>query len=214
MLRVTGFFRAKAVLRSLTAIGLNKKLHIDRQSICASSRAYWSRKSIRTQLATGIETNRAALRALNLPNQARRHSAGGRPIIHDACLMAAFSPAKFAKGVVVELPYPTDDTRYITRAAIAGLEHVYREGFSFSKAEVLLMDLRQRGEYTNDLFAETQPAASERVMGVLDAINAKWGRDTLRPGRVPTTPDWGMRRDMMSRSFTTRIDQLWLVRCK
>lgn len=121
---------------------------------------------------------------------------------------------KFAKGVVCELPYPTDDTRYITRAAIAGLEHVFQEGFSFSKAEVLLMDLRQRGEYTDDMFAETQPAASERVMGVLDAINAKWGRNTLRPGRVPTVPGWGMRRDMMSQSFTTRIDQLWLVRCK
>lgn len=80
---------------------------------------------------------------------------------------------KFAKGVVCELPYPTDDTRYITRAAIAGLEHIYREGFSFSKAEVLLMDLCQRGEYTDDLFAQTQSAASERVMGVLDAINAK-----------------------------------------
>ncbi len=121
---------------------------------------------------------------------------------------------KFAKGVVYELPYPTDDTRYITRAAIAGLEHVFQEGFSFSKAEVLLMDLRQRGEYTDDLFAETQPAASKRVMGVLDAINAKWGRNTLRPGRVRTAPDWGMRRDMMSQSFTTRIDQLWQVRCK
>ena len=121
---------------------------------------------------------------------------------------------KFAKGVVCELPYPTDDTRYITRAAIAGLEHVYREGFAFSKAEVLLMDLRQRGEYTDDLFTETQPAASERVMGVLDAINAKWGRNTLRPGRVPTAPDWGMRREMMSQSFTTRLDQLWEVGCR
>lgn len=73
------------------------------------------------------------------------------------------------------------------------------------------MDLRQRGEYTDDLFAETQPAASERVMGVLDAINAKWGRNTLRPGRVTTAPDWGMRREMMSQSFTTRLDQLWEV---
>lgn len=76
------------------------------------------------------------------------------------------------------------------------------------------MDLRQRGEYTDDLFTETQSAASERVMGVLDAINAKWGRNTQRPGRVPTEADWGMRRDMMSQSFTTRIDQLWLVQCK
>lgn len=121
---------------------------------------------------------------------------------------------KFAKGVVCELPYATDDTRYITRAVIAGLEHVYREGFAFSKAEVLLMDLRQRGEYTDDLFTETQPAASERVMGVLDAINAKWGRNTLRPGRVPAAPDWGMKREMLSQSFTTRLDELWEVNCK
>ena len=76
------------------------------------------------------------------------------------------------------------------------------------------MDLCQRGEYTDDLFAETQPAASERVMGVLDAINAKWGRNTLRPGRVTTAPDWGMRREMMSQSFTTRLDQLWEVGCR
>lgn len=43
-----------------------------------------------------------------------------------------FSPdePKFAKGVLCELPYLTDDTRYITRAAIAGLEHEYRASFS------------------------------------------------------------------------------------
>ena len=118
---------------------------------------------------------------------------------------------KFAKGVVCELPYPTNDTRYIIRAAIAGLEHIYRDGFSFSKAEVLLMDLCQRGEYTDDLPKPSPPRRS--VMGVLDAINAKWGRNTLRPGRVTTAPDWGMRREMMSQSFTTRLDQLWVVRC-
>lgn len=121
---------------------------------------------------------------------------------------------KFSKGVVCELPYPTDDTRLVTRAALAGLEQVYREGFAFSKAEILLMDLRQRGEYTDDLFAEVQPAESERVMGVLDQINAKWGRGTIRPGRVPTAPDWGMRREMMSRSYMTRLDQLWEVGCR
>lgn len=121
---------------------------------------------------------------------------------------------KFARGVICELPYPTDDTRLITRAALAGLEEAYREGFAFSKAEILLMDLRQRGEFTDDLFAEVQPSESERVMGVLDQINAKWGRGTIRPGRVPTAPEWGMRREMMSQSYTTRLDQLWEVGCK
>ncbi|WP_313209463.1 Y-family DNA polymerase [Stutzerimonas nitrititolerans] len=118
---------------------------------------------------------------------------------------------KFAKGMLCELPYPTDDTRLITQAAFAGLEEVYRPGFSYAKAEVLLMDLCGRGEFTDDLFAASQPAASEKVMAVLDSVNAKWGRGTLRPGIVPASPEWGMRRELLSQSFTTRVDQLWKV---
>lgn len=121
---------------------------------------------------------------------------------------------KFARGVMVELPYHTDDTRLITRGALAGLEQLFREGFAFAKAEVLLVDLRQRGEYNDDLFAETQPASAEKLMGVLDQINSRWGRGTLRPGRVPADPEWGMRREMLSPCFTTRLDQLWTVKCR
>ncbi|MCE7776430.1 translesion error-prone DNA polymerase V subunit UmuC [Pseudomonas aeruginosa] len=118
---------------------------------------------------------------------------------------------KFTKGIICELPYPTDDTRLITKTASAGLELIFRAGFAFSKAEILLLDLRQRGEFTDDLFVATPPMAAERVMGVMDAINARWGRGTMRPAGVPAKPDWGMRREMMSPSYTTRIDQLWTV---
>jgi len=118
---------------------------------------------------------------------------------------------KFARGVICELPYPTDDTRIITKAAMAGLDEVFRQGFKYSKAEVLVIELRQRGEFTDDMFAQVQPEASEQVMSVMDLINAKWGRGTVRPGGVPADPGWGMRRDLKSPSFTTRLDELWRV---
>lgn len=118
---------------------------------------------------------------------------------------------KFAKGVSMELSYPTDDTRLITKAACEGLELLYRPGFAFSKAEVLLLDLRRPGEFTGDLFAEVQPERATKAMAVMDAINARWGRGTVRPGGVPAAPDWGMRRELMSQSFTTKVEQLWQV---
>ncbi|MCU7237173.1 translesion error-prone DNA polymerase V subunit UmuC [Pseudomonas peradeniyensis] len=125
-----------------------------------------------------------------------------------------FNPdeAKYAKGALVELPYPTNDTLLLTRAATEAAGQVYRSGFRYSKAEVLLMDLRQPGEFSDDLFAVTQPMACDRLMSMLDEINGKYGRGTMRTASVPDTPDWGMRREMMSRSYTTRIDQLWRVR--
>ena len=45
-------------------------------------------------------------------------------------------------------------------------------------------------------------------MTILDQINERWGRGTLRSASVPVRPDWGMRREMISKSYTTKIEQL------
>ncbi|MDT3243935.1 DUF4113 domain-containing protein [Pseudomonas amygdali pv. morsprunorum] len=50
------------------------------------------------------------------------------------------------------------------------------------------------------------------IIGVLDEINERWGRGTLRATSVPSDPDWAMRRELMSQSFTTRLDQLWIAK--
>lgn len=84
------------------------------------------------------------------------------------------------------------------------LEHVFQPGFKYSKAEVLLLDLRQPSEFLDDLFAVNQPLEASRVMAVLDKINGRWGRGTLRAASVPRNPDWGMRREMMSRTKRRR----------
>ena len=124
-----------------------------------------------------------------------------------------FNPdeAKYARGVVVTLPYPTDDVRLLTKAAVDAVDSVFQPGFRYSKAEVMLLDLRQPGEFSDDLFALNQPAEATRVMSVLDAINQRWGRGTLRAASVPVNPAWGMRRELMSQGYTTRLDQLWRV---
>jgi DNA polymerase V len=126
-----------------------------------------------------------------------------------------FNPeeAKYSNGVVVDLPYPTDDVRLLTKAAVDALDRIFRPGFNYSKAEVMLLSLCQPGEYTDDLFAASQPAETSRVMAVLDQINIRWGRGTLRSASVPSCPDWAMRRELMSQSYTTKLDQLWKVTC-
>ena len=124
-----------------------------------------------------------------------------------------FNPdeAKYARGVVVTLPYPTDDVRLLTKAAVDAVDSVFQPGFRYSKAEVMLLDLRQPGEFSDDLFAINQPVQATKVMSVLDEINQRWGRGTLRAASVPVNPAWGMRRELMSQGYTSRLDQLWRV---
>lgn len=104
--------------------------------------------------------------------------------------------------------------RLLTQTAVGALDRIFRPGFKYSKAEVILLNLCQPGEYTDDLFALSQPVEATRVMTVLDQINKRWGRGTLRSASVPADPEWGMRREMMSQSYTTRLGQLWTVSCE
>ncbi|MGE6793250.1 translesion error-prone DNA polymerase V subunit UmuC [Pseudomonas guineae] len=121
-----------------------------------------------------------------------------------------FNPneAKYANGLLCQLPYPTDDTRLIIAAAHEGINRLYRDGFSYAKAQVLLLDLCKRDEYTQDLFAAEQPARTEKLMSTLDAINNRWGRGTLQPGRITKPAEWAMRRAMLSPAYTTCWDSL------
>lgn len=179
-----------------------------KQEIC-SSRMFGIRleelEPIRQAVATYTATACEKLRAQQ--SVCRQIRVGIRTGMHDP------TEPKYANGVALHLPWASDDTRLITHYALLALEQIYRNGYAYSKAEVMLLDLCQRNEITGDLFAPQQPAAVTQVMTVLDQFNAKWGRGTLRPGRVELAPAWGMKREMLSQSYTTRLDQLWKVRC-
>ena len=80
------------------------------------------------------------------------------------------------------------------------MERVYREGFRYSKAEVLLLELSQLNDITGDLFAAAQPVANEKLKGVLCAENGRWGRGAMRLASVPVDRNLRMRREMMSQT--------------
>lgn len=94
-----------------------------------------------------------------------------------------FNPdeAHHAQGALVELPYPTCDTLLMTRLATDAVGRIFRPGFRYSKAEVLLMDLRQPGDFSEDLFALKQSVACDRLMQVMDDINGRWGGGRCEP---------------------------------
>lgn len=86
--------------------------------------------------------------------------------------------------------FARNDVRLMAKGTIDVVNRLFRPSFKCSKAEALLLDLRLPGEFTDDLFAESQPAAAEKVMSVLYEINTHWGSGTLRAGSVPFDRTW------------------------
>ena len=123
-------------------------------------------------------------------------------------------PQYFRSRTVV-VSEPTDDSIALTRAALTGLSAIYRSGYGYRKAGVMLSELCQKGTEELVMFVDEATRAKRgRLMTVLDQVNGEWGRGTLGLGAtgLQGTRDWSMRRTMKSPSYTTRWDELAVVR--
>ena len=106
----------------------------------------------------------------------------------------------------VPLAAPSDDSRTLVRAALQGLERIYRPGWAYVKAGVELQAIQPR-DAEGDLFAPPDPR-SRPLMQTLDAINARMGASTLRLAGAGLDPVWAMSRGWLTPAYTTRLTGL------
>lgn len=83
----------------------------------------------------------------------------------------------------VRLPSPTADTPIIVKSAVAALEQVFRTGFLYKQAGVILSDISQEEGMQLDLFSEPEDERHRKLMRIADAINKKFGDDTVNFGK-------------------------------
>jgi len=108
---------------------------------------------------------------------------------------------------------PTDDTRVITAAALQGVADFFRAGYEYKKAGVQLTMIEPKNIAQSTLFDDDATREkSSRVMDALDTINRKYGRDTLKTAAVGFRHNWATRFDMRSPRYTTRWDELPVVK--
>ncbi len=122
-----------------------------------------------------------------------------------------FRPAdpQYNPGVVVPLADVSDDTRALTTAAMKGLKHIYRPGYSYKKCGVMLMELTAKQQRQETLFDDAAARAkSAKLMVAMDAVNSVWGRGTLRTGAAGMSRGWAMRSENRSPRYTTSWDEL------
>lgn len=108
----------------------------------------------------------------------------------------------------IELVHPTDDSRIIIKSANQILERIYKKGYRYSKAGVLLSNFSDKYGYQMNLFTKSfDSKKSEKLMNVVDALNLS-ERGKLCFGNQGYINTWKMKRDMKSKRYTTKIDEI------
>lgn len=98
---------------------------------------------------------------------------------------------------------PSCDTAYITQYAMKAFNNIYRDGYKYKKAGVMLTHLEPNTEIQLNVFDDIDPNKQKRLMNVLDKINGVCGKGTLILGAQGVDKKWSPRKEYTAKQSNT-----------
>jgi len=119
---------------------------------------------------------------------------------------------QYSNSVKLQLPYPTNNSIKIVKRALEGIRKIYRKGYRYKKAGIILYGL-SRANQTKGLL-DYDREISDSVMNTMDKINERYGSSTIRLASEGIEKAWRMKREKVSPCYTTSFEDLVKVSLK
>jgi DNA polymerase V len=193
-------------LRGIPCIAL-EHAPADRKSVMAS-RSFGKPVTVRHELEEAIASY--ATRAAE--KMRRQNLAVGRLMVFVQTNVFRSQDGQYSREQMVRLPVATADTSKIVRAARLGLNAIWRDGFRYKKAGVMLLDLVTTSRVQGGLFDAPDTSRSQARMRALDGLNRRFGRDTITYAAAGIARTWKMQRGSLSSRFSTCWTELLDIR--
>lgn len=119
------------------------------------------------------------------------------------------SAPQYQPSITLPLAAPTDDTRLLCHAVLGGLRQIYRAGYAYQKAGVVLSGIIAEIDRPRTLFDDVAAMQkSSALMATLDQINRRMGSGTVQLLGEGVRKSWAMKRGNVSQRYTTELDEL------
>lgn len=119
----------------------------------------------------------------------------------------SFKPQEpqYAKNAVYRLPVATNNSEELIKSAMAVLEAIYREGYLYKKAGVIVSEIVPQDQVQSSLFDGADRVMEGRLMETMDRLNARYGANTVKIARQGHgDSSWKLRQEKLSPAYTTR----------
>ncbi len=111
---------------------------------------------------------------------------------------------QYAKNMVIQLPFPSNSDIELAKYAGKALEKIFKEGYAYKKAGVIVMDLKPCHQIQFNLFENSNPK-HQKLMQVIDQMNDAIGVTKIKLGAQDKDRTWKMRQEKLSPRYSTRI---------
>ena len=113
---------------------------------------------------------------------------------------------QYATGISIRMPFETNSTMVITKAAMTGLKRIHRVGYQYKKAGIIVMGLTPDTQNQLGLFYNEDPR-HKVLMQTIDRLN-KNCFDQVKFGAQDLSKVWKMQQNHLSKRYTTRLNEL------
>jgi DNA polymerase V len=119
---------------------------------------------------------------------------------------------QYTNDIKITLPVSTSDTAELIAYALVGIEQVFQAGYRYKKAGVRLTELVPEHQIQLNLFDARDRERAQKLMQTIDDINTQMGVGAIQYAVAGLQPRWQMRRSRMSPRYTTKWQELVVVR--
>lgn len=106
-------------------------------------------------------------------------------------------------SITIKVPFATNSTQELTRICVQALRAIYQPGYNYLKTGVRATGIIPAGEVQCSLFSNHDNSRQQALSGLMDDINARYGRGALRVAAEGYEKTWKMKQEFLSKQYTT-----------
>ena len=194
-LTVTGL-RTAMELRGVSCLPM-ETVHVDKKSIISS-------KSFGRPVSTLEDMKEAVATYLATAAEKLRDQKSVAGAVQVSITTNPFNPnqPQYAQNMTATIPQPSAYTPFLLKAALRCLDSIFKPGFQYKKAGVMLTEITPDRYRQQNLF-DSEGTDNQDLMVAVDLINRKWGRQTVQLAAAGVNKSWRMVQSRKSPDYTT-----------
>ena len=128
-------------------------------------------------------------------------------------MQSAYPPNHYVNAKDIDLPIRTNDSIELVKQALIALKCIYKKGYRYQKAGIILSGLKDVNIYKKNLFSTiSDEEKRKRLMKAMDYTNTKYGRNALSIAQAGLKKRWNIKKQYSSKIDTACFELLPAVR--
>lgn len=118
---------------------------------------------------------------------------------------------QYYRSINIQLPFATNSTLELTKFAVIALNRIFKDGFEYKKAGVIVQDFTPNNQLQSNLF-DNRNEKHIPLMEAIDKLNSQFGQQKIRLASQDKKRVWKMKQERLSPRYTTNIDDIILIK--